>query len=252
MKWEDEGLILGVRRHGETSAILEVLTRDHGRHMGLVRGGASKRLKPILQVGNTVSLEWFARLEDHLGTFTVDLIEGRTARLIIDPVSLNGVQLLAAHCRLLPEREEHQSLYHAASVIVAEGLTERQVAGELMVRFELLLLKALGYGLELDQCADTGQESDLVYVSPKSGRAVCRTSGDPWKKKLFNLPTFLTSERLSHPPDDADIIEAWRLTGYFLDNRIYYPRGLEEPPVRRAFIHLFGDSANASLLDDEG
>lgn len=242
MKWEDEGLVLGAKRHGETSVIIEVLTRDHGRHLGLVRGGAGKRLKPVLQPGNTVSLEWYARLDDHLGSFTVELVTARTAQLFSNPFSLHGVQLLAAHCRLLPEREAQKRLYDAADVIVSEGLETELSAGEMMVRFELLLLNALGYGLDLERCADTGRTESLVFVSPKSGRAVSEASGEPWKDRLLALPAFLTADRISTPPTTEAIIKAWRLTGYFLDNRIYHPRGLEEPPVRRAFINLFGDS----------
>jgi len=178
MDWQDEGLILGVRKHGETSAIIEVMTKAHGRHMGLVRGGRSSRMRPILQPGNSITVEWRARLEEHLGTFQVEAGELRAASLMVASSGIYGIQMLASHLRLLPERDPHPQLYNAALVLL-DNFEHSEIAASLMVRFELAMLEELGFGLELDRCASTGQTNQLSYVSPKSGRAVSKDAGLP-------------------------------------------------------------------------
>ncbi|RVD25012.1 DNA repair protein RecO, partial [Mesorhizobium sp. M4A.F.Ca.ET.020.02.1.1] len=170
MEWRDEGIILGTRRHGETSAILEVMTRAHGRHLGLVRGGRSRKQQPVLQPGNRVDLLWRARLDEHLGTFQAEAIEMNAARLMDSAIAVYGLQTMAAHLRLLPERDAHGALYETLAVMIAH-LDDADAAGELVARFELLILDELGFGLDLSQCAATGSRQDLAYVSPKSGRA---------------------------------------------------------------------------------
>ena len=179
MEWRDEAVILGVRRHGEGSVIVEVMTPAHGRHMGLVRGGRSSRMRALLQPGNSVEVTWRARLDEHLGNFAIEADRLRAAMLMETPMALNGLQLLAAHMRLLPERDPHAALYHAALVIL-DNLDEPEKAARLVIRFELALLEELGFGLDLASCAATGDNRELVYVSPKTGRAVSRTAGAPW------------------------------------------------------------------------
>src|SRR6478736_495600 len=168
MEWRDDGIVLGIRRHGETSAILEVMTRAHGRHLGLVRGGRSRKQQPVLQPGNRVDLIWRARLDEHLGTFQVEAIEMNAARLMDSAVAVYGLQTMATHLRLLPERDAHEGLYETLAVMIAH-LDDVDAAGELVARFELLVLDELGFGLDLSQCAATGTRQDLAYVSPKSG-----------------------------------------------------------------------------------
>ena len=175
MEWRDEGIILGTRKHGETSAILEVMTRAHGRHLGLVRGGRSRKQQPVLQPGNRVDLLWRARLDEHLGIFQAEAIEMNAARLMDSAVAVYGLQTMAAHLRLLPERDAHGGLYEALAVMISH-LDDADAAGELVARFELLILDELGFGLDLSQCAATGSRQDLAYVSPKSGRAVSRAA----------------------------------------------------------------------------
>lgn len=234
MEWRDRGIIIGTRRHGETSLILEVMTEQRGRHLGLVRGGRSRRQQPVLQPGNEVDLTWRARLEDHLGTFQVEPMALAAARLMEHPSGIYGIQLLASHLRLLPERDRHSELFRAMEVII-EHLCEPEIAGPLMVRFELRLLEELGFGLDLSSCAGTGLRNDLVYVSPKSGRAVSRIAGDPWKDKLLVLPAFLAGQS-SVVPDEAEMAGAFDLTAYFLRRHVYEPRGVKEPDARAGFV----------------
>jgi DNA repair protein RecO (recombination protein O) len=234
MEWRDEGIILGLRKHGETSAILEVMTRAHGRHLGLVRGGRSRRQQPVLQPGNRVDLIWRARLDEHLGTFQAEAIEMNAARLMESAVAVYGLQLMAAHLRLLPERDAHGGLYETLGVMIAH-LDDCDAAGELVARFELLVLDELGFGLDLSRCAATGSLDDLVYVSPKTGRAVSREAGAPWADRMLALPGFLRRGSGLHA-DTATLEDAFRLTGYFLARHVYEPRGVSEPDARAGFL----------------
>ena len=237
MEWQDEGLILGVRKHGETSAIVELMTAEHGRHLGLVRGGRSRRLRPVLQPGNSVRARWHARLEDHLGTYTIEAEELRAAQLMASQSAIYGVQLLAAHLRLLPERDPHPGLYRAGKVII-ENLDQPEIVASLIVRFELALLEELGFGLDLDRCASTGQSSQLVYVSPKSGRAVSEAAGKPWADRMLSLPGFLNrhDKAWGRIPQTPDLRDGFALSGFFLDRHIYGPRGIRPPDERQGFI----------------
>jgi DNA repair protein RecO (recombination protein O) len=234
MEWRDEGTILGQRRHGETSVILEVMTRAHGRHLGLVRGGRSRKQQPVLQVGNRVDLIWRARLDEHLGVYQAEALDMNAARLMDSAVAVFGLQVLAAHLRLLPERDAHQALYETLMVMI-EHLDDADAAGELVARFELLVLESLGFGLDLSECAATGVRQDLVYVSPKSGRAVSRAAGEPWRDKMLALPTFL-ERGAGCRADAASLEEAFRLTGFFLNRHVYEPRGIEPPDARTGFV----------------
>ncbi|WP_370320533.1 DNA repair protein RecO [Oricola sp.] len=238
MEWRDRGIIIGTRRHGETSLILEVMTEQRGRHLGLVRGGRSRKQQPLLQPGNEVELTWRARLADHLGTFQVEPLALAAARLMEEPSGIYGIQLLASHLRLLPERDRHSELFRAMEVVI-EHLCEPEIAGPLMVRFELRLLEELGFGLDLSACAGTGQRNDLVYVSPKTGRAVSRLAGDPWKDKLMALPAFLGGQP-SVVPTAGEMAAAFELTGFFLRRHVYEPRAVKEPDARTGFIAAVG------------
>ena len=234
MEWRDEGIILGTRRHGETSAILEVMTRAHGRHLGLVRGGRSRKIQPVLQAGNRVELVWRARLDEHLGTFQVEALELTAARLFDSVPSVFGLQTLAAHLRLLPERDSHETLFETLSLVIAH-LDDPQAAGELVVRFEMLVLDELGFGLDLSRCAATGTRTDLAYVSPKSGRAVSRIAGEAWRDKLFALPPFLL-HGAGLRADATALDQAFALTGFFFNRHVYEPRGLTAPDARAGFL----------------
>ncbi|HET7414049.1 MAG TPA: DNA repair protein RecO [Pararhizobium sp.] len=234
MQWQDQAIILGVKRHGETSVIAELMTHAHGRHMGLVRGGRSRRLQPLLQPGNRVEATWRARLDEHLGTLQVEPLALRAARLMEQAASIHAVQAMAALIRLLPERDPHPHLYEALDVIL-DSVNDPADAGELFVRFELAILDDLGFGLDLNECAATGTRTDLVFVSPKTGRAVSRSAGEPYAERLLPLPSFLSAER-SDAADRESLERAFRLTGYFLARHVYEPRGLPTPISREAFI----------------
>ena len=236
MQWIDEGIILGTRRHGETSLIVELMTPGHGRHLGLVRGGRSRKQQPLLQPGNSVTATWRARLDEHLGHYTMEATEQRAARLIEGPAGLYAIQALAALLRLLPERDPHPHLYEALAGVV-DHLDDPFIAGAMVVRFELQLLDDLGFGLDLDQCAATGTNDNLAYVSPRTGRAVSLAAGEPYRDKLLPLPAFL-HEAGSVSPGATDLAEAFRLTGYFLARHVYEPRNLEPAGARESLMAL--------------
>ena len=234
MQWTDEGIVLGIKRHGEANAILELMTCEHGRHLGLVRGGAGSRLRPVLQPGNCVSATWRARLDEHLGLYTVEGLDARAAAFLPVPHALYGVIHLAALCRLLPERDPHPQI-HAMLAEVLDGILDLRRAGPDIVRFELQLLAELGFGLDLASCAASGSEAYLVYVSPKSGRAVSRRAGEPWKGRLLTLPAFLDGADVGDP-SPQDIADGFALTGFFLVRHVLEPRGLALADARASFI----------------
>ena len=234
MEWRDEGLVIGVRRHGETSTIVEAMTRSHGRHLGLVRGGRSSRLRPALQPGNTLGLVWRARLDEHLGVFAVEPLTLRAGRLIGSAIGLAGIGWLGALARLLPERDPHEALYEALTLI-AEQLDDADLAPALVARFEAQILAECGFALDLDSCAVTGAREALIYVSPKSGRAVSAAAGAEWRDRLLPLPAFLRGGAPA-TPGEAEIADAFRLTGHFLERELFAPRGLALPDSRRVFL----------------
>ena len=233
MHWTDEGIVIGVKRHGEANAILELMTREHGRHLGLVRGGFGSRMKPVLQPGNGVTASWRARLDEHLGNYTVEGTRLRASGFFNAPHAIYGVGHLAALMRLLPERDPHSDLY-AAFERILDRLDDAGVAAPMVVRFELRLLSELGFGLDLAQCAATGTSGDLVYVSPKSGRAVSRTAGEPWADKMLRLPAFIRDDGMD--PAGRDLEDGFALTGFFLARHVLEPRGLSLADERAYFI----------------
>jgi DNA repair protein RecO (recombination protein O) len=238
MNWSDEGIILSVRPHGETTAIVELLTRQHGRHAGLVYGGRSRRLRPVLQIGNHVDATWKGRLAEHLGHVTLELRRGYAAEAMDDARALAGMTSLAALAHLLPERDPHPSLFEI-TLFVLGFLDDASVWPALMVRWELALLDELGFGLDLSTCAATGGNDQLVYVSPRSGRAVSASAGEPYKDRLLALPGFLAG-RGQAGVTEADIAAGFALTGHFLEMRVLSPSGKPMPDARRRMVELLG------------
>jgi DNA repair protein RecO (recombination protein O) len=235
MEWTDSGIVLGVRRHGEANAILELMTREHGRHLGLVRRGAGSRMRPVLQPGNSVRATWRARLDEHLGHFVVEGLQLRAAAFLPVSHAVFGVTHLAALCRLLPERDPHPAIYDAVLAILIQ-IHDRGMSGARVARFELQLIAELGFGLDLDCCAVTGQAADLAYVSPKSGRAVSRAAGAPWQDKLLRLPAFLIEEEPQTAPSPEELADGLALTGFFLSRYVFEPRGEAQPESRAHFL----------------
>jgi DNA repair protein RecO (recombination protein O) len=233
MQWIDEAIVLGVKRHGETSVILELMTHEHGRHLGLVRGGSGTRLRGVLQPGNTLRATWRARLDEHLGQYSVEGLNLRAAGFLPAAHALHGVTHLAALCRLLAEREAHAGIYDALEEIL-DRLDDPRAAAPMIARFELSFLAELGFGLDLSSCAATGATGDLIYVSPKSGRAVSRTGGEAHRDRLLPLPAFLHSA--DAPGSASDLADAFALTGFFLERHAFAPRGLAVPDTRAQFI----------------
>lgn len=253
MEWRDQGILLSVRRHGESSAIIEVLTATQGRHAGLVRGGAGRTQGPVLQPGAQLSLEWNARLADHLGTFRVDLIRGRAAAIMADRgalAALNAVSALLV--RLLPEREPNPEVY-AATLALVDALGRIDPAWPVLyAAWELALLEALGFGLDLGSCAATGVEADLAYVSPRSGRAVSRAAGAPYAERLLPLPGFLLGGAGGASPGMADVCDALRLTGFFFETRVRPAFALDALPGARVRLVRLLEGARAPSASPGG
>ena len=233
MEWNDDAIVLSSRAHGENGAILELLTRDHGRHAGLVRGGASRRVKPALQPGNSVHVQWRARLEEHLGSFTCELARARAGELMDSRDALAGLNAFTAVAgAAMPEREAH-----AAVFLGGEILLDAMVASDathwlpLYVRWEAGLLEALGFGLDLSECAATGAKTGLIYVSPKTGRAVSRDAAGVYANRLFKLPGYLMGSQNGETHVD-EVAAGLALTGHFLLERVLRPHGKNMPPAR--------------------
>ncbi|MGZ8416993.1 MAG: DNA repair protein RecO [Methyloceanibacter sp.] len=235
MDWSDEGIFLSAKPLGEANAVAELFTLGHGRHLGLVRGGRSRRIRPLLQPGNLLRVTWRARLSEHLGGFNVELLEANAARIFDDPAALEAVGALAGLTRLLPERDPHPELY-AATLDILHAFEDGTVWPTLCVRWELQLLGELGFGLDLSECAATGTDADLIYVSPRSGRAVSRDAGRPYCNRLLKLPAFLLDE--AAPASEADILAGLALTGHFLERDVLEPHGLVLPQARERLIGL--------------
>ncbi len=231
MDWRDHGILLSARRHGESSAIIEVFTETHGRHAGVVRGGAGRKLAPILQPGAQIDVAWRARLEEHLGSFTVEPIRSRAAAAMSGRLALaglNAVTALLSFC--LPEREPHGPLYLRSERLL-DLLGRHDVWPLAYLNWEKALLEDLGFGLDLTRCAVTGTETDLAFVSPRTGRAVSRAGAGEWASRLLPLPPCLRGEG---PAPDAEILQALITTGHFLEHHLAPALGNRPLPSARA------------------
>ena len=210
MDWTDEGIVLASRRHGDSSAVVQLLTRDHGRHAGLARGGRASKGRGVYQPGNLLSVQWRARLAEHLGAYTCELSQGYAAMLLDDPLRLAGLSSACAVAEAsLPERHPYPKLY-AGFLVLLDAFVTSPAWAAIYARWELGLLDELGFGLDLSQCASSGATDDLIYVSPKSGRAVSRQAGEPYHDKLLPLPGFLIG---GNDGDTGDILAALKQIG---------------------------------------
>jgi DNA repair protein RecO (recombination protein O) len=260
MEWRDTGFVLGARRHGESALIVELLTREHGRHAGLVRGGQSPRRRALLQPGNSVQASWRGRLPEHLGTLECELVDPYAARLLDDPDRLAALAAASALLSTtLPEREPHGDLYRSfAGLLGALDSFPGSAPGSAgfwapsYVVWECDLLAGLGFGLDLARCAATGARDDLAYVSPRSGRAVSRTAGAPYHEKLLPLPGFLwrdTPASLEEPVSREEIVAGLALTGYFLMHHVLSPHGGKLPDARQRFADRMRRAATTGIID---
>ena len=232
MEWNDDAIILGMRQFGENGAILEALTREHGRHLGLVRGASSKRIKGALEPGNAIKAHWRARLDQQLGSFTIELSAVRAAHFFDDALKLAGLSAACAvSAATLPERESHTRVFEALDALLnVIAATPSPGWVENYVRFEIVLLEDLGFGLDLASCAATGVLSNLTHVSPKTGRAVSEVAAAPYRARLLTLPAFLA-------PGDGmasvhDLVDGLALTAFFLERAVVETHGGAMPPAR--------------------
>jgi DNA repair protein RecO (recombination protein O) len=220
MDWQDQGFVLAARRHGESDAILTLLTREHGRHLGIVKGGSWRRHRAVVEIGNRITADWHARLSEHLGRFQVELSAPHAAMVLSDPARLAALSSACATLdSALPEREPHADVFDdfaELARLLSDGKTDWPAD---FVRWEGRLLTALGFGLDLTQCAVTGETEGLAYVSPKTGRAVTAEAGRLHKDKLLPLPAFLLGAQVR--PSRDELIAGLRLTGYFLDRHVF-------------------------------
>ena len=230
MEWRDQGALLAVRRHGESSAIIEVFTENHGRHAGVVRGGTSRKLAPILQPGAQLDLTWRARLDEHIGIFTVEPLRSRAAHVMQDRLSLSGLNAICAVLAfVLPEREAYPELY-LRSMTLLDMLGQSEDWPLAYLRWELALLEEMGFGLDLTRCAVTGSREDLAYVSPKSGRAVSAEAAGEWASRLLPLPLCLLGQGSAEP---SEIREGLRTTGFFMERWLAAELGNRPLPAAR-------------------
>ena len=237
MDWIDDGIVLSARKHGEAAAIVSLLTRGHGRHAGMARGGAGGRARGLYQPGNLLRASWRARLSEHLGNYSCELMRSNAALVLDDPLPLLA---LSAACTMvdlaLPEREPHEALFESLSALIG-GLGRDGWAAR-YVRWELSLLAELGFGLDLTCCAATGANDGLAFVSPKSGRAVSAGAGAPYADRLLVLPPFLLQDS-GEAPAPRDLAAGLRLTGYFLASHVFTPERRNLPAVRERLQMAF-------------
>ncbi len=243
MEFVDDGIVLAARAHGEAHAVADIFTAGKGRWAGLVYGGQGRKALPVLQPGNGVKAVWKGRLDDSLGHFALELSVPRAAMHLSDRFALAGLSAAAAVTQAtLIEREPHPRLYAGLTVLLG-ALDAPEIWPALFARYELGLLAELGFGLSLDKCVSTGATEDLVYVSPRSGAAVSRAAGEPYKSKLLPLPAFLIDPAEAAPP--KAVAEALALTGYFVETRILHPASKELPEARTRLIELLRTRAAA-------
>lgn len=230
IRWRDQGVLIATRRHGENDAIIEMLTPDHGRALGVVRGGGGRRMAATLQPGTQLDVTWQARLDAHLGHFTVEPLRSRAAQVMASRRALGGLNALCAMISLgWPERAPLPSFYGPSEALF-DLLGQDDLWPLAYLRWEMALLDQLGYGLQLTECAATGTRTDLAYISPKTGRAVSAEGAGEWAARLLPLAPAL----IGLASEDADIRAALAVTGHFLQLHLAPERGL--PPAREAFI----------------
>lgn len=231
MQWSDESIVLSARRHGETSALVRVLTREHGVFAGIAKGAQSKSSRGLYQPGNLVSAAWQARLAEHLGLFRCEMKQAVAAQVMDDALKLAALSSVCALIETaLPERHPYPRLYEGFRAFLAT-LCHTENWLEDYIKLELSLLAESGFGLDLSHCAATGQTHDLCYVSPKSGRAVSREAGEPYKDRLLTLPKFLTPSPQGERKA-TEVVAGLRLSGYFLESWLLAPHGKKLPAAR--------------------
>ncbi len=249
MEWQDDGIVVARRKHGESSLICSLLTREHGLHRGLARGGAGRRMRASYEIGNRLRVVWRARLAEHLGIWRGEIEKPHAAVLLNRPQPLMALGAAAGLvAATLPEREPNAGIFHAFAALLEAlpGAGWRAAYG----RFEAELLARLGYGLDLETCAVTGVSEGLVFVSPRTGRAVSRVAAAPYKGRLLALPRFLIDPRTL--PDAAEFLAGLRLTGHFFEHRVLRPADRRMPQARDILYDMFLRRVRTSTDEDVG
>lgn len=255
MEWTDQGIVLSATPHGESSAVARLLTREHGRHAGLVQGGQGRLARSLYQPGNLLSCRWRGRLADHLGRYSCELEDAKSAILLEDANRLACLRAATAICdAALPEREPHPECFEGLRALLDALAGDHW--GEVYVHWELSLLAALGFGLDLSACAATGLRDDLCYVSPKSGRAVSRAAGTPYKERLLPLPGFLIGKGGGGP---LEVVRGLSLTGFFLQRYVFAVQHKAVPAARERLAQRLeaqmpgaGQGEQPALADSPG
>ncbi len=241
IEWSDDGILLSARPHGESSAVVVLLTESHGRHAGLVRGALGRKARGLYEPGNRLRATWRARLAEHLGGFTCELLANTAAALLDEPARLAALSSAAAVCdRALPEREPHPGAYQGLLALIAA--LDGEHWAEAYVAWEVALLADLGFGLDLASCAAGGDNDQLAYVSSRTGRAVSLAAAEPYKDRLLALPGFLIGRGAGGP---AEVAQGLALTGYFLQRQVFGPQERPLPPARQRLAERFPLPATA-------
>ncbi|WP_396593071.1 DNA repair protein RecO [Brevundimonas sp. R86498] len=230
MEFHEEAFVLSARSHGDTGVVVDLLTETHGRHAAYVAGGASRRMKPFLQAGARVIADYRARTSDHLGSARLEPVGEGPSALFDDGLALTGLAAAAAVAQgALPEREPHPAAFLAMEALMGAFVLP-EVWPAIFVRFEAGLLEDLGFGLDLSRCAVTGSMDDLIWVSPRTGRAVSADAGAPYADKLLRLPPFMLGAQAGLA--EGDIGLGLDLTGHFLEQFVFHPQNRPIPPAR--------------------
>ena len=244
MEWRSVGILLAARKHGETSLIIDTFCPGHGRYLGVVKGGASRKFAPILQVGAQLDLTWKARLQDHLGSFKVELVRARTVHAMSDRILAAGLTSVSTILsRVLPERQAYDSFYRTTEDLL-DLLNQPNIWPMAYLRWELELLTVLGYGLDLSKCAVSGSTEKLRYVSPRTGRAISEQAAGEWVSKLLHLPSII----LKGSGNSDSIIDGLKLTGYFLTKKVFNELSVRSPvSERQRFVDLLSQKASSGF-----
>ena len=244
MEWRSVGILLAARKHGETSLIIDTFCPGHGRYLGVVKGGASRKFAPILQVGAQLDLTWKARLQDHLGSFKVELVRARTVHAMSDRILAAGLMSVSTILsRVLPERQAYDNFYRTTEDLL-DLLNQPIIWPMAYLRWELELLTVLGYGLDLSKCAVSGSTEKLRYVSPRTGRAISEQAAGEWVSKLLHLPSII----LKGSGNSDSIIDGLKLTGYFLTKKVFNELSVRSPvSERQRFVDLLSQKASSGF-----
>ena len=242
MEWRSIGILLATRKHGEKSLILDTFCPGHGRYLGVVKGGASRKFAPILQVGAQLDLTWRARLQDHLGSFKVELVRARTVHAMSDRILTAGLTSVSTILsRVLPERQAYDNFYRTTEDLL-DLLNQPNIWPLAYLHWELELLTVLGYGLDLSKCAVSGSTENLRYISPRTGRAISEQAAGEWVPKLLHLPSII----LKGSDGSGSIIDGLKLTGYFLTKKVFNELSTRSPvSERQRFVDLLSQKASS-------